>query len=44
MGLACQRFAQQSFGKIFLALISAGLVAYAIYLLLQARYRRIKIS
>ena len=37
-------FAQQPFGKVFLALIAAGLVAYAVYLLLQARYRQIKIS
>ena len=37
-------FAQQPFGKVFLALIAAGLVSYAVYLLLQARYRRIKIS
>ncbi|MGL6343658.1 MAG: DUF1206 domain-containing protein [Waterburya sp.] len=37
-------FAQQPFGKIFLILIAAGLVAYAIYLILQARFRRFKMS
>ncbi|VEP12540.1 conserved membrane hypothetical protein [Hyella patelloides LEGE 07179] len=37
-------FAQQPFGKIFLGLTAAGLVAYAIYLLVQARYQRIKTS
>ena len=35
---------QQPFGKALLALMALGLVSYAIYLLLQARYRRIKIS
>ncbi len=37
-------FAQQPFGKVFLALVAAGLIAYAVYLFLQARYRRIKTS
>jgi multisubunit Na+/H+ antiporter MnhC subunit len=37
-------FAQQPFGKIFLTLVAAGLVAYAVYLILQARFRRFKIS
>ena len=36
-------FAQQPFGKVFLALIAVGLVAYAVYLVLQARYRKINI-
>ncbi len=36
--------AQQSYGKILLALMALGLIAYAIYLLLQARYRRIEIN
>ena len=35
---------QQPFGKALLALMALGLVAYAVYLLLQARYRQIKIS
>lgn len=35
---------QQPFGKALLALMAAGLIAYAVYLLLQARYQRIKIS
>ncbi|MDJ0590468.1 MAG: DUF1206 domain-containing protein [Pleurocapsa sp. MO_226.B13] len=34
--------AQQPFGKVLLSLMALGLVAYAVYLLLQARYRRIK--
>lgn len=34
--------AQQPFGKILLTLMALGLVAYAVYLLLQARYRRIE--
>ena len=35
---------QQPFGKVLLTLMALGLVAYAVYLLLQARYRRIKFS
>lgn len=35
---------QQPFGKFLLALMALGLVAYAVYLLLQARFRRIKTS
>ena len=35
---------QQPFGKVLLALMALGLVAYAVYLLLQARYRQIRIS
>lgn len=38
-----QTFARQPFGKVFLVLTAAGLVAYAVYLFLQARYRKIKI-
>lgn len=37
-------FAQQPFGKVFLALTAAGLVAYAVYLFVEARYSRIKIN
>ena len=36
--------AQQPFGKILLALMALGLISYAIYLFLQARYRRIKLN
>ncbi|MEM7593385.1 MAG: DUF1206 domain-containing protein [Cyanobacteria bacterium P01_A01_bin.83] len=36
--------AQQPFGKVLLALMALGLVAYAVYLLLQARYRDIQTS
>lgn len=35
---------QQPFGKALLALMAFGLLSYAIYLLLQARFRRIKIN
>ena len=35
-------FAQQPLGKIFLALVAAGLIAYAVYLFILAFYRRIK--
>ena len=38
-----QTFARQPFGKVFLIAIALGLVAYAVYLFLQARYRRIRI-
>lgn len=37
-------FAQQPFGKVFLALIALGLIAYAVYLGLQARYRNFKFN
>lgn len=36
--------AQQPYGKALLGLMALGLIAYAVYLLLQARYRRIEIS
>ena len=36
--------AQQPYGKVLLALMALGLIAYAIYLFLQARYRRFKIN
>lgn len=39
-----QTFARQPFGKVFLVLIAVGLVAYAVYLFLQARYRKIRIN
>lgn len=35
---------QQPYGKVLLTLMALGLVAYAVYLFLQARYRRIKFS
>ncbi|WP_347239902.1 DUF1206 domain-containing protein [Oscillatoria sp. FACHB-1406] len=37
-----QAFAAQPFGKVLLAFVALGLVAYAIYLLVQARYLRLK--
>ncbi|MGB5636667.1 MAG: DUF1206 domain-containing protein, partial [Waterburya sp.] len=35
---------QQPFGKALLALMALGLVSYSVYLLLKARYRRIRTS
>ncbi len=35
---------QQPFGKLLLAMMALGLISYAVYLLMQARYRRIKTS
>ena len=35
---------QQPFGKILLVLMALGLIAYAIYLFIQARYRQIKVN
>lgn len=36
--------AQQPFGKILLVIVALGLVAYGVYLFVQARYRRININ
>ncbi|NES69466.1 MAG: DUF1206 domain-containing protein [Okeania sp. SIO2D1] len=36
-----QATAQQPFGKFLLALLAIGLIAYAVYLFVEARYRRI---
>ena len=36
--------AQQPYGKVLLALMALGLIAYAVYLCLQARYRNIEIK
>jgi hypothetical protein len=38
---ALQSLAQQPFGKIMLALVALGLVAYGVYMLVLSRYRRI---
>lgn len=35
---------RQPYGKLMLAVVAAGLVAYAVYLFIQARYRKIKIG
>ncbi|NJK55844.1 MAG: DUF1206 domain-containing protein [Pleurocapsa sp. SU_5_0] len=43
MGVASNA-ALLAFGKALLALMAFGLLSYAIYLLLQARFRRIKIN
>jgi hypothetical protein len=36
-----QTLAQQPFGKVLLCLVALGLIAYGIYMGVQARYRRI---
>ena len=36
--------AQQPFGKVLLALMALGLIAYAVYLFVQARYRDFQLS
>ena len=41
---ALSTLTQQPFGKVLLALMSLGLIAYAIYLAIQARYRQIKLK
>lgn len=38
---ALLKLVEQPFGKVLLGLVAAGLVAYAIYCLVEARYRRI---
>ena len=35
---------QQPFGKVLLTLMALGLIAYAVYLFIQARYRNIQLS
>ncbi len=39
-----QTIAQQPFGKILLVIVALGLVAYGVYLFVQAKYRRININ
>ncbi|MEC4986883.1 MAG: DUF1206 domain-containing protein [Oscillatoria sp. PMC 1068.18] len=39
---ALQTLAQQPFGKLLLGIVALGLVAYGIYMWVEARYRRIK--
>lgn len=41
---ALSTLAQQPFGKAMLGVMAIGLMSYAIYLFLQARYRRIEIN
>ena len=41
---ALSTLSQQPFGKVLLTLMALGLLAYAVYLMLQARYRHIEIS
>lgn len=38
---ALLKLAEQPFGKVLLGIVAAGLVAYAVYCLVEARYRRI---
>ena len=39
---ALQTLAQQPYGKILLGIVALGLVAYAIYMIVQSRYRSFK--
>lgn len=39
---ALHALAQQPFGKVLLAIVALGLIAYGIYMGIQARYRRIR--
>ncbi len=39
-----QTLAQQPYGKVLLGIVALGLIAYAIYLFVQARYRQIPTS
>ena len=41
---ALQTLAQQPYGKVLLGLMALGLIAYAVYLGLQARYRNFKMN
>ena len=41
---ALQTLAQQPYGKILLGLMALGLIGYAVYLCLQARYRDLKMN
>jgi Domain of Unknown Function (DUF1206) len=43
LGGALQTLAEETFGRWLLGMIAVGLVAYAIHLLILARYRRINI-
>ncbi|WP_317108304.1 DUF1206 domain-containing protein [Chroococcidiopsis sp. SAG 2025] len=43
LGGALQTLAEEPFGRMLLGIIAIGLVAYAIHLLILARYRRIRI-
>jgi hypothetical protein len=44
LGAALATLAQQPYGTVLLGVVAAGLVAYAVYLFLQARYRRIAMA
>ena len=41
LGEALQTLAQQPYGSLILGIVALGLVAYGIYMLIQARYSRI---
>ncbi|AFY90515.1 MULTISPECIES: DUF1206 domain-containing protein [Chroococcidiopsis] len=44
LGEALQVLSQQPFGKWILGIVALGLIAYSIYMVLQARYRRLKVD
>ena len=41
LGEALQALAQQPYGSWIMGIVALGLVAYGIYMVMQARYRRI---
>lgn len=41
---ALQTVGQQPFGKVLLSLVALGLVAYGIYMAVQARYKRLEVA
>jgi len=44
LGEALQALSQQPFGKWILGIVALGLIAYSIYMVLQARYRKLKVD
>jgi hypothetical protein len=41
---ALDLLAQQSYGRWLLGIVAIGLIAYGVYYIVQARYRRINVS
>jgi hypothetical protein len=44
LGGALQSLAEQPFGKVLLAVVAAGLTVYGIYMILEAKYHRIRVD
>jgi hypothetical protein len=43
LGGALESLAQQSFGKVLLGIVAAGLAIYGLYMLVEAKYHRIRV-